>query len=210
MCSDPGAIPLPESRLDFSDIHSEAFPCFSRSHPGGQCAEGSAMLAHEDWTVCTRCETYRPPRAHHCRICKRCIKRMDHHCPWINNCVGERNQKFFIQFLVFVGILSAYALLLVITSWLRACPQCNNELVMKQSRIVHCIILVMESSLFGIFVLVILYDQLEALANDETTIEQLQGSKGGSVPFHKLIMSQVCRLPCYSRGIQRSLNVHSV
>jgi len=39
-------------------------------------------VKREDWTLCTRCETFRPPRAHHCRICKRCVKRMDHHCPW--------------------------------------------------------------------------------------------------------------------------------
>ncbi|XP_014247534.1 palmitoyltransferase ZDHHC7-like [Cimex lectularius] len=195
MCSDPGAVPLPQSRMDFSDIHS---------------GSESTLIQNEDWTVCTRCETYRPPRAHHCRICKRCIKRMDHHCPWINNCVGEKNQKYFIQFLICVGILSAYAFLLVIASWIRACPECSNEITIKQSRIVHCIILVMESSLFGIFVLAILYDQLEAITNDETTIEQLQGSRG-SLSLHKLILSHICRLPCYRNMVVRtSLNAHSV
>lgn len=56
--SDPGTVPLPQSRLDFSDLHS---------------AKKNGM-DREEWTVCTRCETYRPPRAHHCRICKRCIR----------------------------------------------------------------------------------------------------------------------------------------
>lgn len=59
---DPGTVPLPTSRLDFSDLHSN-----------------KSEYEHDDWTVCTRCETFRPPRAHHCRICKRCIRRMDHH-----------------------------------------------------------------------------------------------------------------------------------
>lgn len=58
---------------------------------------------------CRYCATYKPDRTHHCRSCKRCILKMDHHCPWINNCVGFYNQKFFILFVyyAFLGCLFA-------------------------------------------------------------------------------------------------------
>ena len=32
----------------------------------------------------------------HCSECGQCIFKMDHHCPWINNCVGGKNMKFFL------------------------------------------------------------------------------------------------------------------
>lgn len=51
---DPGIVPLPNVRLDFSDLHESRD---QRYHD------------EEEWTVCVRCETYRPPRAHHCRKC---------------------------------------------------------------------------------------------------------------------------------------------
>lgn len=60
---------------------------------------------------------------------------MDHHCPWINNCVGERNQKYFIQFLVYVGVLSAYAVILVVVSWVYECKDCNQEISVRQTKL---------------------------------------------------------------------------
>ncbi|XP_042336417.1 palmitoyltransferase ZDHHC12 isoform X2 [Sceloporus undulatus] len=48
----------------------------------------------------------KPMRAKHCRECQHCVRRYDHHCPWIENCVGERNHPLFIVYLaVQLGVL---------------------------------------------------------------------------------------------------------
>jgi len=48
---------------------------------------------------CNQCQCYKPWRAHHCSICKRCVLKMDHHCPWMWNCVGYANYRYFYMFL---------------------------------------------------------------------------------------------------------------
>ncbi|KAJ7750903.1 DHHC palmitoyltransferase-domain-containing protein [Mycena metata] len=54
------------------------------------------LLPPHRW--CKRCSIVKPYRAHHCRICGTCILKFDHHCPWIGQCVGARNHKFFLNF----------------------------------------------------------------------------------------------------------------
>ena len=50
----------------------------------------------------SQCQTFKPPFSHHCRVCNRCVSRMDHHCPWMNNwCVLYHIHHFMLKFLLF-------------------------------------------------------------------------------------------------------------
>mmetsp|Transcript_33486 Transcript_33486/g.58668 ORF Transcript_33486/g.58668 Transcript_33486/m.58668 type:complete len:221 (+) Transcript_33486:884-1546(+) len=54
---------------------------------------------HDIANICAECSVYRMPRARHCMCCNRCVEKFDHHCPWINNCIGAKNLGVFYGFL---------------------------------------------------------------------------------------------------------------
>ena len=45
-------------------------------------------------------------RSKHCGVCNRCVDEFDHHCDWLNNCVGRSNYKLFIVLIIIVGLFS--------------------------------------------------------------------------------------------------------
>ena len=72
---------------------------------------------------CEPCGHWKLPRVHHCRVCRRCVQDMDHHCPWIDNCVGHDNWHYFMLFVVCtaavsIGILVAIGLRASSSWWL--------------------------------------------------------------------------------------------
>ncbi|XP_060516105.1 palmitoyltransferase ZDHHC15B isoform X2 [Cylas formicarius] len=62
---------------------------------------------------CEKCKNVKPDRTHHCSVCGVCVLKMDHHCPWINNCVCFTNYKYFVLFL---GYALLYCIYICLTS----------------------------------------------------------------------------------------------
>ena len=46
--------------------------------------------------LCIKCEAHVGLKTKHCGVCNRCTAGFDHHCGWLNNCVGRRNYRWFV------------------------------------------------------------------------------------------------------------------
>lgn len=57
------------------------------------------LMTYDPSCLCPECEVIRTPRSRHCNVCKRCVDKFDHHCPWINNCIGVRTHGWFLLFI---------------------------------------------------------------------------------------------------------------
>ncbi|CAI8045534.1 Palmitoyltransferase ZDHHC3, partial [Geodia barretti] len=159
--TDPGYVPLSKTKIDFSSD-------LEKTESGQKKKKKREPPPIGEWTVCHRCEIYRPPRSHHCRKCGRCVRRMDHHCPWINNCVGELNLKYFFLFVMYSGFLCLYAAVLITVEWLW-----NREESAQDSTTdkVITVIVFFEAMTFGLFILVVGSGQTVAVLCDRNAIE---------------------------------------
>jgi palmitoyltransferase ZDHHC3/7/25 len=131
MFTDPGSVPR-ESVPLADDVAEQDFTAVTMEKGGRSVgnrirSESTSIniptMIRKYRKFCKRCKAFKPTRAHHCSICGRCIVKMDHHCPWVNNCVGIGNQKLFLLFLLSVNIICFYSLILIIGKFM----YCGNS-----------------------------------------------------------------------------------
>ncbi|XP_077525380.1 zinc finger DHHC-type palmitoyltransferase GABPI isoform X2 [Amblyomma americanum] len=134
---------------------------------------------------CSVCQVVQPPRCSHCHLCGRCFLKRDHHCVWLDTCIGEKNHRAFILGLVGLVVSLIYGANLTLTTVCRPKMLWDTFLipdncfeVYEDIHISLCFVSAVYALLVSIPVALMLFQQLWLVAIN-TTIYEMRRHKIG-------------------------------
>ncbi|KAI1491197.1 DHHC palmitoyltransferase-domain-containing protein [Biscogniauxia mediterranea] len=150
-------------------------------------ATSFTVKSNGELRFCKKCQARKPDRAHHCSTCRRCVLKMDHHCPWLATCIGLRNHKPFLLFLIYTTVFAFYCFA-VSGSWV------YDELLSQTQYVdtllpVNFIMLAVVSGIIGLVVGAFTAWHIMLAGRGQTTIECLERTRYLS-PLRKSLQHQ--------------------
>ncbi|PYI26372.1 zf-DHHC-domain-containing protein [Aspergillus indologenus CBS 114.80] len=183
MTEDPGFVPKMNSRNSQRAVVTELFE----------------QWKFDEENFCVSCMVRKPLRSKHCKRCGRCVAKHDHHCPWIDNCVGANNLRHFVSYIVCLefGIILFLRLTFNYINVLPAPvnPQCNVindalcDLVLRDT---FTLVLDIWVVIQLVWITMLCAVQLVQISRNQTTYENMRGhSIDRSYPSSRAFASAV-------------------
>jgi len=197
MTTDPGAVPPDATPLpELEEINQDDGKNNESNNHSDSQPQILVQPNQKGKRLCRRCKSFKPQRAHHCSVCRRCIIKMDHHCPWVNNCVGIGNHKYFLLFVLYTFLSCVYSMSLVVLRF-ALCMQTNRlhdssrhhlhphggggggggACLDRPTDLISILGLVVEAVLFGLFTSCMMVDQWDVVMTNVTHIDRLKGDR---------------------------------
>ncbi|XP_029983969.1 probable palmitoyltransferase ZDHHC14 isoform X2 [Sphaeramia orbicularis] len=197
--SDPGV--LPRATPDEAAHLERQMDSTGSSRPPPRTREVQINGQTVKLKYCFTCKIFRPPRASHCSLCDNCVERFDHHCPWVGNCVGRRNYRFFYLFILSLSFLTIFIFAFVITHVILRSNRTSFLSALKDSPASVLEVLVCFFSIWSIVGLSGFHTYL--ISSNQTTNEDIKGSwsnkrgKDNYNPYsYGTILSNCCAALC--------------
>ena len=167
--SDPGSPDQFNIKITANQVEDQAAFSFDQYSPIKEGDDRIIYLPRSTARMCGICNSPKPPRTHHCSTCKRCFLKMDHHCVWLDNCVGYKNYKFFFCLLFWATFMCGF----IFGATLEALIQ---QLVYSQLEGVSVVWLIMTilSFALGLSTFMLLFYHSYLISNGMTTIEHME------------------------------------
>ncbi|XP_028752303.1 probable protein S-acyltransferase 12 isoform X2 [Neltuma alba] len=179
--NDPGYVPENWRLLSEDESLEAGIPTMFSNHfapeTSASVRSSDGMERRRETGYCSRCQNGKPPRCHHCSICQRCVLKMDHHCIWVVNCVGARNYKFFLLFLLYTFLETTLDCLALVPSFIRFFGGAKNHSLSPGSFAIVFLASILNLA-FALSLLCFVVMHLSLLLSNTTSVEVYEKKRG--------------------------------